>query len=117
MRKIVIIAVVALFTVVLIGASAHAWKGKGAGYGCLCYSVDPAKTQKFYSDTLPLRQKMLQLRGELSQLFVQPNPDWNAITKKKQEMVQLKTEMQRKAQEYGLPYGGIMRMQRFGRGW
>jgi zinc resistance-associated protein len=50
-----------------------------------------------------LRQKQLQLRGELAQLYGQPNRDWNVITKKQQEMVQLRTEMQKKAQEYGLP--------------
>ncbi|GAB5046697.1 Spy/CpxP family protein refolding chaperone [Thermodesulfovibrio sp. TK110] len=117
MKKTFIIALVALFAVAIIGGAAYAWRGAGAGYGCPGYTaLDPEKTQRFYNDTASLRQKMLQLRGELAQLYAQPSPDWNAIGKKQQEMVQLRTEMQKKAQEYGLPYYG-MGMKRFCRGW
>lgn len=114
MRKTLIIAMVALFTVALIGSAAYAWRGGGPGYGFnypAYSSVDPEKAQKFYNDTASLRQKMLQLRGELAQLYAQPNPDWNAIAKKQQEMTQLRVEMQKKAQEYGFGYG-----RGFGRG-
>jgi zinc resistance-associated protein len=121
MKKIFIIAVTALFALAIIGGAAYAWRGGGSGYGggyaCPAYNnVDPQKAQKFYNDTLPLRQKQLQLRGELAQLYGQPNRDWNVITKKQQEMVQLRTEMQKKAQEYGLPYGCGMMMQKYNRG-
>ncbi|MDI1472701.1 MAG: periplasmic heavy metal sensor [Thermodesulfovibrio sp.] len=122
MKKTFIITIAALFVLGIIGGAAYAWRGGGPGYGgyaCPYYSstVDPQKAQKFYTDTLPLRQKQLQLRAELAQLYGQPNPDWNAITKKHQEMVQLRTEIQKKAQEYGLPYGRGMMMQKYHRGW
>lgn len=121
MKKTFIIAVTALFVLGVIGSAAYAWRGGGPGYGgyaCPVYNnVDPQKAQNFYTETLPLRQKQIQLRGELAQLYAQPNPDWNAITKKKQEMVQLRTEMQKKAQEYGLHYGCGMMMQKYHRGW
>lgn len=120
MKKTITALMVVAMAVILIGGAAYAWKGGGTGYGANCPaygSVDPEKAQKFYNDTLPLRQKQLQLRGELAQLYSQPNPDWNAITKKQQEMVQLRIEMQKKAHEYGLPYGGGRMMQRFHRGW
>ncbi|WP_353684134.1 hypothetical protein V4D30_09695 [Thermodesulfovibrio sp. 3907-1M] len=120
MRKTLIIALVALFAVALVGA-AYAWRGGGPGYGGYGYNcpgyanVDPEKAQKFYNDTASLRQKMLQLRGELAQLYAQPNPDWNAIGKKQQELTQLRVEMKKKAQEYGTGYGyGFGRMQGFG---
>lgn len=117
MRKMTIIALVTLLAVTLIGASAYAWKGGGfGGYSgnCPIYgAVEPEKAQKFYNDTLPLRQQQLQLKGELMQLYAQPNPDWNAISQKRQEMAKLMTEIQKKAQEYGLGYG-FGRMQGFG---
>lgn len=121
MKKTIIIAVIMLFTFGIIGGAAYAWRGGGYGYngafGYPCYTaVDPEKAQKFYTDTVSQRQRMLQLRGELAQLYAQPNPDWNAITKKQQEMVQLRTEMQKKAQQYGLPYYG-MGMKKFHKGW
>ncbi|GAB6183489.1 hypothetical protein [Thermodesulfovibrio hydrogeniphilus] len=120
MKKLSITILSVLVVFIMIGASAYAWKGGGPGYGgqgCPCYSsVDPAKAQQFYNDTTPIRQKMLQLRGELMQLYAQPNPDWNAISKKQQEMVQVRTELQKRAHEYGLPYGK-MGMHRCGRGW
>ncbi len=120
MKKLTIIMLSLIAVITLIGASAYAWKGGGPGHGgqgCPYYSsIDPAKAQQFYNDTAPLRQKMLQLRGELMQLYAQPNPDWNAISKKHQEMIQVRTELQKRAHESGLPYGHIG-MQRCCRGW
>lgn len=117
MKKTMMIAIVALFVMGLIATTSYAWKGAGPGsggygYNCQAYgSVDPEKAQKFYNDTTPLRQKMLQLRGELAQLFAQQNPDWDAISQKRQEMAKLKTELQKKAHEYGFGYGyGFGRM-------
>lgn len=117
MKKTMMIAIVALFVMGLIATTSYAWKGAGPGsggygYNCPAYgSVDPEKAQKFYNDTTPLRQKMLQLRGELAQLFAQQNPDWDAISQKRQEMAKLKTELQKKAHEYGFGYGyGFGRM-------
>ncbi|MEN2994172.1 MAG: hypothetical protein ABDH19_02340 [Thermodesulfovibrio sp.] len=111
MKKTITMIIVAVFLVALLGGGAYAWKGAGVGYGCPGYaSFDPQKIQKFYNDTLSLRQKKLQLRGELMQLYAQPNPDWNAISQKKQEIAKIMTEIQKKAYEYGIGY-----FPRFGR--
>lgn len=121
MKKTVTLLMVVAIAFVLVGGVAYAWKGGGfGGYGgnCPFYgSVAPEKAQRFYNDTLPLRQKHLQLRGELMQLYAQPNPDWNAISKKQQEMLQLRTEMQKRAYESGIPFSGRMNSHRFGKGW
>lgn len=107
MRKIVLLAMAVLILAATFVGSSYAFKGAGYGaYNCPSYgAVDPEKAQKFYNDTASLRQKQLQLRGELMQLYAQPNPDWNAITKKQQEMAQIRTELQKKAREYGFGYG------------
>lgn len=121
MKKSITVLIVVAIAVVLVGSVAYAWKGTGFGGWCgncpVYTSVDPGKAQKFYNDTLPLRQKQLQLKGELMQLYAQPNPDWNAISKKQQEMLQLRTEIQKRAYEYGLPFGRGCDMKRFSRGW
>lgn len=119
MKKTVTMITVTLFLVALLGGVAYAWRGAGFGYGpygCPGYtSVDPQKLQKFYNDTFSLRQKKLQLRGELMQLYAQPNPDWNAISQKKQEIAKIMTEIQKKAHEYGIGYAsGFGRMHGFG---
>ncbi len=119
MKKTLTVLMVVAFVVALIGASAYAWKGAGHGeyaYNCLGYNaVDPEKAQKFYNETATLRQKHLQLRGELMQLYAQPNPDWNAISQKRQEIAKVMTEFQKKAQDYGIKYGyGFGRMHGFG---
>ncbi|MEJ5227453.1 hypothetical protein [Thermodesulfovibrio sp.] len=117
MKKVILTFLIAVVSFSLLGGSAYAWRGGAGGYGGGCpmygYSyVDPEKAQRFYNDTSSLRQKQLQLRGELMQLYAQPNPDWKAIEKKHQEMAQIRTEMQKRAQEHGLPYIG-----NFGRRW
>ncbi len=116
MRKTMTLLMAIAIVFVLIGGVAYGWKGGGwVGSGPYYASVDPAKAQKFYNDTLPLRQKQLQIRSELMQLYGQPNPNWDAIAKKQQEMLQIRNEIQKRAYEYGLPYGRGMK--RFGRGW
>lgn len=78
--------------------------GMGAGYG-MGYNLTPEQTQKFaefQKNILPLRQKMLQLRTELMTLRTQANPDWNAIAAKQKEMVDVRTEIQKKAAEAGI---------------
>ncbi len=103
---------------VTLTSSVWAWRGTGMGLGmgpCGGYyplawtQQDPQQLQKFQNflnETLPFRQKLLQLRGELMQLYAQPNPDWNAIAKKRQEIATIQTEIQKRARNYGLSYFG-----------
>jgi len=106
MKKAIIIAL----TVVLAGvfaASAIAFGpgyGMGKGHGLMASNLAPEQTQKFaqfQEDTLSLRQKMLQLKSELLSLRSQTSPDWSAIAAKQKEMVDVRTEIQKKAAEAG----------------
>lgn len=119
MKRIAILTLAALISLGVLGVSAYAWKGSGfGGYGGVCPTygyLDSEKLQKFYNDTLPLRQKQLQLRGQLLQLYSTPNPDWNAIAKIQQEMIQLRTEIQKRAYESGLNFGGRVSGRGFGK--
>lgn len=88
--------------VVLVAALVTGAMAFGPGYGS---SLTPEQAQKFaqfQKDTLPLRQKMLQLKTELMGLRTQTTPDWNAIAAKQKEMVDVRTEIQKKAAETGI---------------
>lgn len=84
-------------------------QGMGAHYG-ICPgagTVAPEQSQKFarfQTDILPLKQKMLQLRTELMTLRAQTPTDWNAISAKRKEMVDVRTEIQKRAAKSG--FGG-----------
>ncbi|MDW8136112.1 MAG: hypothetical protein RMI74_04895 [Thermodesulfobacterium sp.] len=119
MRKNLVKALAVLAGVSTLTGSALAWRGSGMGMGmgpCGGYyppflvQQDPQQLPKFQSflrETLPLRQKLLQMREELMELYTQPHPNWEAITKKRQEIVALQVEIQKRAQNYGLPYFGL----------
>jgi hypothetical protein len=105
--------VVVLVAVVVTGAFAFGpgyGKGMGVGDGtCPMASstVTPEQSQKFakfQSDILPLKQKMVQLRTELMTLRAQTPTDWKAIAAKQKEMVDVRTEIQKRASESG--FGG-----------
>jgi Spy/CpxP family protein refolding chaperone len=106
--------VVALVVVIVSAAFAFGpgyGRGMGAGYGTCPMAggtATPEQSQKFakfQSDILPLKQKMLQLRTELMNLRAQTPTDWNAISAKQKEMVDVRTEIQKKAAGSG--FGGI----------
>ena len=107
-----IIASLIVVLVVIGAAAAFAFgpgygMGMGAGYGtCLqaAAMVSPEQSQKFakfQSDILPLKQKMLQLRTDLMTLRAQTPIDWNAISAKQKEMVDVRTEIQKRATDSG----------------
>jgi hypothetical protein len=112
-RGLIASLVVALVAVVVTGAFAFGpgyGKGMGAGDGTCplaASAVTPEQSQKFakfQSDILPLKQKMIQLRTEIMTLRAQTPTDWNAIAAKRKEMVDVKTEIQKRASESG--FGG-----------
>jgi len=86
--------------------------GMGAGSGTCPMAggtVTPEQSQKFakfQGDVLPLKQKMLQLRTELMTLRAQTPTDWNAISAKQKEMVDVRTEIQKRAADSGLTGAG-----------
>lgn len=134
MKKGLIAGVVlALISLVVTGAFAFGpgyGRGMGPGYGNCPYNstnVTPEQQQKFakfQNDILPLKQKMLQLRTELMTLRAQTPTDWNAISAKQKEMVDVRTEIQKRATAEGFTGygcgacgygGGRMGMGRMGR--
>jgi Spy/CpxP family protein refolding chaperone len=109
-RSIITVLAFALVTVVAAGAFAFGpghGRGMGIGYEACPMTggtVTPEQSQKFakfQSDILPLKQKMLQLRAELMTLRAQTPTDWNAISANRKEMVDVRTEIQKKAAQGG----------------
>jgi hypothetical protein len=102
------VTIVALALATLGGTVAWA-AGPGPGPGnCPTAAADPAQAQKlaaFQEQTLPLRQKMTQLRAELVTMREQANPDWTAISAKQKEMVDVRVEIQKRAAEAGVTFG------------
>jgi Spy/CpxP family protein refolding chaperone len=83
--------------------------GPGPGPANCPTAATPEQAQKFAAfqqQTLPLREKMAQLRTELVTLRAQANPDWAAIAAKQKEMVDVRVEIQKQAAEAGVAFGG-----------
>jgi Spy/CpxP family protein refolding chaperone len=105
---------VALAVVLATGAFAQGaagGPGHGKGYGkCQAANMTPEQNQKFtqfQNEVLPLKQKMLQLRTELRTLRAQTPTNWDAVSAKQKEMVDVRIEIQKKAAAYGFPGCGM----------
>ena len=99
------LAVVLVATLVTAAIAFGPGHGRGMGYGIVGSGFTTEQAQKFaqfQQETLPLRQKMQQLRTDLLMLRTQTSPDWEAITAKQKEMVDLRVEIQKKAAEAGI---------------
>lgn len=113
MKKVIGVAVALMLVIATVtGAMAFGPGGcMGQGPGnCpqMGAAVTPEQTQKFaqfQQDTLALRQQMMQYKTELMTLRAQQNPDWKAIADKQKQMVDVKTEIQKKRAAAGLPGG------------
>jgi Spy/CpxP family protein refolding chaperone len=113
MKKILITMIVLMLALVVVNG-VMAWGGPGngmrGGYGCpyaAGYTADvtPEQAQKvaaFQQSIQPLQQKVFQLRNEIWTLRNQQNPDWNAISSKQKEMVDLRTQIQKLAVDSGV---------------
>ncbi len=109
MRKVLTIGLVAVLVIVIAGVALAIGPGYVGGMGP-CYGMrgsnltpeQPQKYAQFQKDILPLRQKMLQFKTELMTLRTQTTPDWKAIAEKQKEMIDLRTEIQKKASGAGL---------------
>ncbi|MGO9612626.1 MAG: hypothetical protein ACLPX5_06295 [Dissulfurispiraceae bacterium] len=69
----------------------------------------PEQTQKFIQfqkDILPLRQQMLKLRTDLMILHLQEPRDWKALADTEKQMVDVRTEIQKRATDAGFPAMG-----------
>ncbi|RJX36353.1 MAG: periplasmic heavy metal sensor [Desulfarculus sp.] len=116
MKKItVILASLALMGVLAGGAWARGggpgW-GYGPGYqGQQLSKEDYAKLAEkratFLKETLPLRQQLAAKGIELKTLWAQPNPDQAKVQALNNEVIELRAQLAKKANDAGLPgYGG-----------
>ncbi len=111
MKKYSILLIVAALVVSLATAAFAFGPGYGMGGGrglCNPGNVPPEQANQFaefQKQILPLKQKMLALRTDLSTLYSQTNPDWNAIAQKQKEMVDVRVEIQKRASEAGFGAG------------
>lgn len=111
MKKYMILLIVAALVASLATAAFAFGPGYGMGGGkgvCNPGNVPPEQAQQFaefQKQILPLKQKMLAIRTDLSTLYSQTNPDWNAIAQKQKEMVDVRVEIQKRANEAGFGTG------------
>jgi Spy/CpxP family protein refolding chaperone len=131
MRKVVLaVLMVGILAVSITGVYAfgpHGGHGSGncAQADCVGYTNltedQKAKVDQFRTEMLPLREQMAAKRTELMSLRSQPNPDWTTIEKTQKEMVELRTQMKKRAFESGVQGScgqcdGSRKMGRMGRG-
>lgn len=110
MKKTIIVVMAAVIFTIAAGAMAI---GPGSGMG-ICRgqmwgnlsAEGDQKFAQFQKETLPLRQKILQLKSDLISLKAQSPTDWESVAEKEKEMVDLRTEIQKKASESGLSIAG-----------
>jgi zinc resistance-associated protein len=138
-KMMVILGSLALVATMAVGAWAGPW-GPGQGYGpgnCPGYAAGgpgggpgygpgpnmtkeqyeqfQAKRAAFLLDTLALRQTMAAKRIELRTLYAQPNVDQATIQKLRGELIDMGSQLAKKANDAGLPGMGFGRGG-FGRG-
>ncbi len=110
MKKGLIVAVVVAMVVSVSAYGVFAF-GPGAGFGPCGINnpqgtaITPEQFNKFQQDVQPLRERLFQLRSELSALMSQPTPDYRAIADKQKQMVDVRVEILKKANEAGISAG------------
>ena len=100
--------IVALSITAVYAFGPHFGAGPFAGGDCMGYTnpnlttEQKAKFEQFQKETLEVRQKMLAKHSELATLRSQTTPDWKAIGEKQKEIVDLRTQLHKKAYELGI---------------
>jgi hypothetical protein len=110
MKKVlsVVLAIAMVMSVMGVAlAGPGAGKGMGMAQGANLTPEQQQKFAQFQKDVLPLKQKMMALKTDLTGLKAQQTPDWKAIADKEKEMVDVRTEIQKKASEAGFPGMGM----------
>ncbi len=102
MRKGVIVGLILAFCMILVSAVyAHS---PGGGYGlCQFHNVDLDTVKKFQKETLPLRDELITKKIELRKEFSKANPDRDYIAALQKEIIDIKTQIGKKADEAGVP--------------
>lgn len=116
MKKILSIGLAVLLVVAVVGVALAVGPAKGRGVGPGYgpgwmmgggyydnLSADQvAKIEQFQKEVEPLREQMFQLRSEMFQLRQQEPIDWDAVSAKQKEMVDLRIQIQKKASDAGI---------------
>lgn len=103
-----VIGIIALSITAVYAFGPHYGAGPFAGGDCMGYTnpnltpEQKTKAEQFQKDTLAVRQKLLAKHSELMTLRHQATPDWKAIGEKQKEIVDLRTEIAKKATELGV---------------
>ncbi|MEK6673312.1 MAG: hypothetical protein AABY42_07540 [Nitrospirota bacterium] len=101
-----VVGIVALSITAVYAFGPHYGAGPFAGDNCMGYTnltpEQKTKAEQFQKDTLPVRQQLLAKHSELMTLKHQAKPDWKAIGEKQKEIVDLRTEIAKKADELGV---------------
>jgi hypothetical protein len=102
----------ALTVVVLAAGTAMAVGPMGGGMGGGCCGMgkagapaDTAAHKKFISDTMSLRQEMMNKHLEMQKEYVKENPDQSVMTRLRGEITELRTKMMDARAKAGLPMG------------
>jgi hypothetical protein len=102
MRKGVIISLITVVCLVFVSAVyAHSSR---SGHGlCAFQNTDINALEKFQKETLPLRDALITKKFELHREISKEKPDRDRIADIKKEIITIKTEIGKKADEAGLP--------------
>lgn len=103
MKKIltIVLAMALVVSVMGVALAVGPGAGKGMGPGANLTPEQQQKFAQFQKDVLPLKQKMMALKTDLMALRAQQTTDWKAVADKEKEMVDVRTEIQKKASEAG----------------
>lgn len=102
MKKWIWVGLILVSSLVLISAVYAHLPGKGYGSGWLC-NADSESVKKFQRDTLSLRDELISKRFEIREEYSKEKPDLDKIATLKKEIVDIRTEIRKKAQAAGLP--------------
>jgi hypothetical protein len=111
MKKLLLVAVVVAMVVSVFAHGVFAF-GPGPGFGPYGMynpqwtTVSPEQFSRFQQAVQPLRDRLFQLKTELRALMGQPTPDYRAIADKQKQMVDVRVEIQKRANEAGISAGG-----------
>lgn len=107
MRKWLIVSIAVLTFLVLVSAVYAHFPGRGAGLNCRQFAgADIEKVKQFQKETLPLRDEMITRRLEIREELHKETPDRDRIAEIKKEMIDLRTQIMKKADEAGLSQCG-----------
>lgn len=92
---------------VLVSAVYAQFPGRGAGFPCIqSADADIEKVKEFQKETLPLRDEMVVRRLEIRKELQKETPDRDYVAKIRKEMIDIKTQIQKRADEAGLSQCG-----------